>query len=265
MQTANFELITPSIAEKMLQANLNNRNIRPAHVENIAREMSEGRFQTNGDAIRFDSNGVLLDGQHRLYGILYSKTSQKMLVVRGLEPETMKTIDSGVKRTNGDRINMSGIKNGNVVAAAMNVMYSLAGQTQKASLTPTQLFDIYERHPGISDSITKCHGRTVVSPSFLAAFHYIGTFTGYPDEADAFLETMVTGIPASPDDPALAVREKIISVKTKSREVPRSFLLENLSVAWEAKRTGRGLRIIKTGQKEIRIKMHGWNMKAFMG
>ncbi|MDP2620568.1 MAG: hypothetical protein Q8P46_10395, partial [Hyphomicrobiales bacterium] len=59
--------ITPELAREWLEkTNRKNRPLSELKWTAYAVDMLEGRWQYNGDAIRFGSDGVLLDGQHRL-------------------------------------------------------------------------------------------------------------------------------------------------------------------------------------------------------
>ena len=58
--------VTPSQAGIWLKSNPNNRSLSRSRVERLAGYMREGKFHQNGDTIRFDEDGALLDGQHRV-------------------------------------------------------------------------------------------------------------------------------------------------------------------------------------------------------
>ena len=90
-------LVTPSLAERYLKRNSVNRNISQSVVDRYARDMRNGRWEQNGDVIRFDASGSLRDGQHRLTAIVQSGETIKLNVVRGIDASGH--IDSGYKRT----------------------------------------------------------------------------------------------------------------------------------------------------------------------
>ena len=64
--TAKVETITPEIAKTMLGENVNNRRISRDNVNLFAREIRNGEWRFNGEAIKFSKDGRLLDDQHRL-------------------------------------------------------------------------------------------------------------------------------------------------------------------------------------------------------
>lgn len=102
------EKITPAIAKAWLDPAINhgNRRYRPHHAADLAREMTNGRWTYNNDAIAFGADGRLLNGQHRLNAIILSGKTLEMLVVRGLSDDDFKNMDGNLKRANHDRIHL---------------------------------------------------------------------------------------------------------------------------------------------------------------
>lgn len=110
--------LTPETAEKWLGQNHGNRNIRQVKVKAFARDMRNGAWLTDGSPIRFDWNGVLMDGQHRCEAVIESGTTIRVLVLRGLAPETREVMDTGTKRTPADALHFAGFDKHATVAAA---------------------------------------------------------------------------------------------------------------------------------------------------
>ena len=77
----------------------NYRNLKNNVSNFYAKEIREGRWMFNGDTIRFDWNGNLIDGQHRLEAIKETNIAQDCIFVEGLNPECAQTIDIGYKRS----------------------------------------------------------------------------------------------------------------------------------------------------------------------
>jgi hypothetical protein len=69
--------------------------------------MKEGRWQINGDTIRFSSKR-LLDGQHRLHAIIQSGVTIWALIVEELDDKIFDTIDTGRMRGPGDILSTFG-------------------------------------------------------------------------------------------------------------------------------------------------------------
>lgn len=115
--TRTTEVITPEVAKLYLEKNIDNRKPSSNRVTFYAREMREGRWQYNGDAIRFDSDGKLRDGQHRLMACVRTNIPMKCDVIRNLPPECFVTVDQGKGRTASDFFEMDKIPNASIVSS----------------------------------------------------------------------------------------------------------------------------------------------------
>lgn len=104
--TVSFESITPETAAKYLEHNLHNRALSGDDVAKYARAMADGRFALNGETIKFSRSGRLIDGQHRLHGVIASGRTVTMLVVRGLDEDAMVTVDVGRPRNVADLLRL---------------------------------------------------------------------------------------------------------------------------------------------------------------
>jgi len=102
--TYNIETITPEYASEVLRLqNGRNRTIREYRVVNLAFAMENGQWKTeSNDAICFDTNGQLINGQHRLSAVVLTGKPIEMLVGRNLPSESFSVIDTGAKRTGAD-------------------------------------------------------------------------------------------------------------------------------------------------------------------
>lgn len=132
--------ITPELAQEWLGSNTDNRNKRAAHVRNLARDMTEGRWQLTGDAIRFDWNGRLIDGQHRLEAVILSGVTIGSLVIHGLPPHAREVIDTNAKRSSADALRFNGFEYDPMQLAAvarLAIARSRGGFTNALSSTPS--------------------------------------------------------------------------------------------------------------------------------
>lgn len=102
--TVTRELITCEIAQKYLECNIHNRPLRDHFVIQLALDMIEGNWVENAETIKFDWNGALSDGQHRLAAVCEAGDGVTIpfWVARGLPPEAQETVDTGVTRKFSD-------------------------------------------------------------------------------------------------------------------------------------------------------------------
>lgn len=96
-----FRTITPEQAADMLaKHNTFNRKLDASHAAFLAKEMERGTFRPdNGDSIRIDAEGNIIDGQHRLAAIVKTGKPVTMLVANDIDRDTFATIDMGKRRT----------------------------------------------------------------------------------------------------------------------------------------------------------------------
>ncbi|MDD3021838.1 MAG: hypothetical protein PHX61_12795 [Alphaproteobacteria bacterium] len=112
-------MVTPQMAQKWLANGGKNRRISVPHVKDIANAMKAGKWVLNGETICFDTNGKLINGQHRLSAVVMSGMTVPILIVRGVDdPKAFETYDTNTKRRGvSDIIGMEGIKNASHVSA----------------------------------------------------------------------------------------------------------------------------------------------------
>ena len=101
--------ITPAAASAMLEKNITNRPMRTSTlVRKYANDMKRGHWRMTFDAIRFDENGELLDGQHRLAASVLADVPFTTLVIYGISSGIRDVIDVGLSRSAGDVLQMHG-------------------------------------------------------------------------------------------------------------------------------------------------------------
>ena len=122
-----FRDVTPQLASSILaEHNTKNRKVLRSHVAALAKNMEEGTWYFNGDTIRFDNDGVLIDGQHRLMAIVKSGCTIPCLFVVGLEPNVIKCIDIEMKPRNlKNLLEMDFVKNAGIKATTIRRYFSL--------------------------------------------------------------------------------------------------------------------------------------------
>jgi hypothetical protein len=101
-QHTAIETITPRIASSYLELNINNRPLRKSHISLLALDMVNGDWQVTHQGIAFDTNGVLIDGQHRLHAIIEAGVPIQMSVTRGCSASSFSILDRGANRSPSD-------------------------------------------------------------------------------------------------------------------------------------------------------------------
>jgi hypothetical protein len=103
------ENISPKRAETYLNHNKGNRKLRDGIVEKYADDMRNKRWTQCAAPIAFFEDGDIADGQHRLWAIIESSTTQRFAVMRGLSREAGLNIDTGAARSLVDNAKISGV------------------------------------------------------------------------------------------------------------------------------------------------------------
>lgn len=221
--TAKVETITPEIAKTMLGENVNNRRISRDNVNLFAREMRNGEWRFNGEAIKFGKDGRLLDGQHRLLAVIAADKPLTTLVIRGLEDETQQTMDSGKTRTLGDVLTLRG------------EIISFIDQTP-------QLADVL----AASRAFRSQSGDMLTSSMFASlwwTFAHIDT-----DAANRFFMSLASGANLQADDPILILRNTLMAQPHKAGRSTRDNRVRIAALtikAWNKWRKGKPLRQLK--------------------
>lgn len=247
--------ITPNLAEKMLAKNLGNRAVRDLRVAVLARDISEGNWRQTGEAIKFDWTGKLIDGQHRLHAIIMAGRATRMLVIRGLDPESQKVIDTGTKRSAGDALRMAGERSApNVIAAAIRILIGLESGVTSAvgsrlpDVTHSEVLDYFAGREESLASAALAAGRVAkvmgASVSTVAAFAYL---TAQIDAEASFrflsdLENLRTG---GKGDPRYTLSLRIRSIRERGERTSQTQQLYYFLRAWNAWREGKSLHGMK--------------------
>lgn len=217
-RTVDIELITPKIAGELLEQNTNNRYLSEDRAKQYADDMNSGEWKENSATIGIAKNGVLTDGQTRLRAIELSGKSQKMIVVRGLEEDSIQTTDIGKKRTNGDMLEINGYKNKTNLSSAASICLDFSGGEyfpKKSVRTPTKILNYVKKNPRLY-LILNNHMRlqsnkkvrAMISVSLLTALHH-QLAIAHKSEADLFIDSFLNGEGLSVTDPAKVFRERL--------------------------------------------------------
>lgn len=123
MLKMTVETITPEIATEYLKANTKNYRgkLSRAKVIQYAEDMKAGRWELNGEAIEFNEDGILVNGQHRLAAIVYAKIPIQMAVIRGVK-KGITIYDIGFNRTLNQMVAAKGIDTNSTITAAANII-----------------------------------------------------------------------------------------------------------------------------------------------
>lgn len=115
-----IKAITPEIAKEWLKTSIGNRNLKKDVLQGLLAEITEGKWEFNGETIVFDENNNLLDGHHRLTAVVKSDTPIISIVVYGIKRSTWSSMDSGTARSLGDVFKIEGVPNYSLVSTGVS-------------------------------------------------------------------------------------------------------------------------------------------------
>jgi len=222
------EVITPKTAQKYLSMNINrNRKISKSRVSRLAATMVSGEWVLNGDAIRFNKNGKLIDGQTRLAAIVHCKKPLESVVIRGLDERAMDTIDIGKPRSGGDFLSMHGYQ-GAVYALAAAISITTAFDSKgvynnkKGKASPRQMLDYLQKNKRMLKSYEiftaakEKEFQQLLPQSIAIACHYMFCEID-KDAGESFFHHLVKGVNLGAKSPILKLRTELIGMRSDSK------------------------------------------------
>lgn len=117
------QAITPKKAAEFLEANTANRPLARSVVKGFAEAMTRGDWMVTHQGIAFDSNGVLVDGQHRLAAIIEADIPVEMAIFTEVNAGTFDVLDTGKRRNAGDVLAVQGEKSVTVLSAMLRTVW----------------------------------------------------------------------------------------------------------------------------------------------
>ena len=252
----SIERISPKVAKDWLESsNPDNRPIRKGVVDRYARDIKAKKWNMTGDAIRFNGNGMLIDGQHRLAAIVKAGKGIKTIVIRGLDQRAKMLIDTGAKRGFADVLHYMGYKDRNQLAALVRWcwMYENGHLMTRTVPTTAELIEWLDNNPDVvhSNAFVCRHIPYFGLKTILASIHYY-TRTSLPGEAEAFLTTIKEGQDISSGHPVFTLRRWLMWAMSSSKR-PLPIVTQGIVIkSWNAFIEGRkidNLRFIPGGSR----------------
>jgi hypothetical protein len=213
--------VSPELAAKWLERNTRNRDLRTDIVQRYAGDMKAGRWLITGDAIAFDKNGAVVNGQHRLWAVFESGCTVPMLVTFNLEPDVVRVLDDHLKRKliDVEKISRPGSTVTSKITAAARVMQvasiSLTAVDKRAAvarLSRQQQLEFLEKHSdALSFAVRECfksassRGLSTATIMGVVARAY---YSQDHERLKSFAKVLVSGLPddATADVGALLLR-----------------------------------------------------------
>lgn len=256
-------IVTPTMATAWLEQNTSNRKLTTITVDKYAQAMRDGHWHYDASPIRFAKSGRLLDGQHRLWAVIESDTSQEFLVVTGLNEHSFVTMDTGKKRSFADVISIEhpSAKDPNALASITVLVKRWEQGYRGKQIRPTgrganntsidEYLSFFNNNAEAIQDLAK-RGREIarkvpgITTSMVALLMWIFEDIDAED-SEAFFDRLMRGANLDEGSPILALRNFLYRWATGKDQ--RSALPAELAVAvsikaWNAWRAGREVRVL---------------------
>lgn len=260
-------LITPQIAEKLLERNTGNRSPKPTSIARFARDMRAGKWRLTNQGLGVDENGVLIDGQNRLMACLVAETPFPTLLSTGLEPEARDVVDTGGKRSFSDVLRMAGHTNVMPLASGAALRYryetmiregrtftQYGSRNVRQEITYEELKQYVRDTASLEAAIPAVASLREAFPSLpqsvIVAFWSMALETDQ-DAAEEFRATLVSGANLAPRDPRLTLRNFLTRIRGVKRGGPGAlYFLCVVIKCWNDWRNGLTRESLKMMENE---------------
>lgn len=174
-----------------------NRPVRQTVVEKYTRDMKAGRWRRTTTPIKFDTSGVLFDGQHRLWALIEAGISFEFLIARGCDPDERHVQDIGAPRSVGDVMSFEGLKVSKNVLAVANQMNRSFQLTWRPTIQEQRQF--YLMHEGAIRFVMEKFDKRVrgIGQAAMLAPVARAWYSEDRDKLQRWLEVFREGIPAN--------------------------------------------------------------------
>jgi len=265
---SEFKLLTPADARELLKMNTHNRRLNEKNVLMWAQEMEEGRWASNGEAIKISETGVLLDGQNRLTALTLQQESVaiEFLVVTGLPDNVQNTMDQGEFRSLAQQLCLSDIEADKILAAALRLhcLWStgklfLDGPSARRYTTAPAMVDYAKNNPAALQMLRtgRRYRRAPLKESLtLVSFAMICQHHS-EQAASEFFQSLSDGAGLAAGSPILALRNRLINVQTERVRLTNQTLLGYVVTAFNAWVAGRPM------SKIVRPRDGMWTKDSF--
>lgn len=257
-ETAQFETITPEMATALLDKNYHNRHLNKRNLDKVIMEINRGNFKITGESVKLSESDILLDGQHRLWGIVKTGKPQTILVIRNLDEDVFKYLDTGKTRNAADVLAIEGIANPGRMSSIARFIINFSRGHYFAVANSNIVDKAYmitnaDTSKFVNDNLealveSSKYGfnkyNKLLTGSTLSALHFLFSKIS-EDSADDFCHKLGEGTNLDSTSPIFVLREKL---RTDLRSTRKMRSLEKLALickAWNLYRTGKIVTVLK--------------------
>ena len=248
-RTLETVLLTPKMATELLEHNTLNRPLTQPHVDRIARQIENGKWQFNGDTIKISDDGMVLDGQHRLWAVILADKAVETILVTGIAREAFATIDTIRRaRSGADILSLNGVTRYRG-ATSGGLTWLIHWQrlherlpeyrNPKHKVEHSDIEAAFERHPEFVHAVERvwpCRG--IVKPSILSFLYYV-LYSRNEELTEVFINTLESPAGVSVNDPFFKFRARMLELIEKEKKRDPIMTMALAIKAWNARKAGK--------------------------
>jgi len=241
-----LETIDREKAQQYIGKNVGNRPVSQSHLNQLIGRQRRAEWRTNGDSIRFDWNGDLRDGQHRLHMVMLTGIPIEAVVMHGIDPDAFVTMDTGKARSITDVFGIKKETNPRLLAAVVQWAYRYLADRMTGKIESHEvLLSVLDQHPELRDTVQFYQGLNQPRgapgyPAVTLGAHYLFSRVN-KREADDFIERFVTGLRLQEgSDPVAILRGQVVSLAApQTRLLLPNQIFGLFVLAWNVQHSGK--------------------------
>lgn len=248
--------ITPEMASAWLERRCpHQRPVSNNNIRGLTSQIVQGKWRFDGSSIVFDSNGQLIDGQHRCIAVVEANRSVDSMVVWGVEPDAYLTKDTGKVRNAADLLNVENAKMLATVARALLAMEisgePFTGGTTSRTISNADVVAKVNSDPKIQEAVSwvlsTADRKSIGTPTMTALSFYL-TSRVHPQDAVVFWDSIAKGDNIPTNDARLVFLRYTRNAKFKyhTHNSRRSWVGCAIK-AWNAWRCHEGIKLLRQG------------------
>jgi len=217
--------MTPDWAHELIEKhNVNNRKVRRDVVQAYVHAIKSGQYKLTHQGVAIGTNGVLLDGQHRLLAIVESGIQVPIVMATECDPSIYDVLDTGCTRKSVDVLGAYGAQDagGSSSTVRTYIMYhehhDKIWQGRLRYPNNTEILEFYQTRSEQVDYASRkgkavwSAFKQVKSHSAVATFILLALDRGYPrSHIEFFTEKLATGSNLEDTCPILRFRAGAIN------------------------------------------------------
>ncbi|MBO0813251.1 MAG: hypothetical protein J2P23_14575 [Microlunatus sp.] len=228
---SRVQTITPEKAAEMLEANTANRPLSKSIVRTFAEAMKRGDWKVTHQGVAIDTNGVLVDGQHRLAAVIEADMPVEMTVFTQVPADTFDVLDTGKRRNAADVLAIEGEQSTHQLAAMLRSVWLYDNRRDMhwsgggASVSNQQILETLEANPRVRDYVVigeRLANEVGMIKSAGGAASYLVSRVNSQKKLEPWFEGVIDGAGLQKGDARLRFRNHMLSLaRREAAEVRR--------------------------------------------